>query len=126
MNNERIERAARELIAAMRTDMPTSATAYLAMQDGMNDFAYRTAVDAADACPVCGGVDGVTIGVMGNAEIPTKPGQSIKDELRNKVLVSAFDHHTPGRTVIAALDVEAAKQLVNRLGEAIAVAESLA
>lgn len=125
MREDRIERMAAELLAELKQHLPKTASDYLAMQDGMAEFAYRAAVDAADACVGCGGVDGVVIAVMGAAEIATKPGQSVRDALRARVLVSAFDHHVPHRAVIAALDVEAAKQLVNRLGEAIAVAESL-
>ena len=121
MSNERIQKAAAELIAAM-AERPsvraTSAAEYLSQNPGLDDAVYRATVDSNEPCPGCGGTDGAVIVVFPHG------AEGIRPSVCGRVLVAGFNHDHR-QISLAALDVEAAKQLVNRLGEAIAVAESL-
>lgn len=74
---------------------------------------YGAVVANAAPCD-CGGRDGVAVCV---SRCPT-----LAPAAHNLVIVVAFSHHAQEATG-AFLTTEEAKQLVNRLGEAIAVAE---
>ena len=111
---DRIQAAARELVAALRQDAPRTATTALAEQLGVEALAYRAAVDHGHVCPGCGGRDGLIVTVRGD-----------DSEVGRCVTLWPFRHRQPRRLDPVVFDVEAAKQLVNRLGEAIAAAEAL-
>ena len=121
MDNERdARRQTRDRIAKAverLVDPPLSATDYMERFTDRARTSYRAAVDEASSCG-CGGKDGIVIGVSDCAEIaPTA---------HNLITLTVFSHHAGGSTDTAFFDPEAAKQIVNRLGEAIAVAERVA
>lgn len=90
---------------------PKRATDYLAMQQGLDCFEYTAAVDGHE-CTECQGADGLVVAVG-------KPNENVP--LSRQILLIAFDHN--GAPAGAAFGVEQAKQIVDRLGEAIAIAE---
>jgi len=98
-------------------DPPKSALDYMERFTRREVTSYCAAVDEASSCS-CGGKDGLVIGVSDCAKIsPTA---------HNLITLTVFSHHAGGTTETAFFDHEAAKQIVNRLGEAIAVAERVA
>ena len=99
------------------SDPPTSASDWAARFSSPEHTAYHVAVDAEVPCRNCGGRDGVIVSVLSCAQVPT---------IHNKIVITAFNHHEGSSVGLATLDIEAAKQIVNRLGEAIAVAERVA
>ena len=98
--------AIREIIAR-----PKSATAWLESRDPDLSL-FSKAIDNENACG-CGGRDGIVVLVP----------KSDKPKIRGMLVVSAFSHHQGDDATSAFITAEDAKQLVNTLGEAIAVAE---
>lgn len=100
---------------AGKADRPRSATAFLAAQD-LRNLEFAAAVDGAE-CRGCHASDGVVVAVLPNhLEGVPQPVPAAR-----RIYVTLFQHGGAKHSVY--FGAEQAKQLVNRLGEAIAVAE---
>jgi hypothetical protein len=101
----------------LRVDMPPSTASEWLGKRNQDGLSFSAVVENADAC-ACGGKDGVIVGVTHCPK--AAPGA------HNLIIVSGFSHHQGNTATTAFLQIEEAKQLVNRLGEAIAAAERVA
>lgn len=90
---------------------------YLSAQSNQEDYAYAVAIDGSPCPKSCGGMDGAVLVVANNLvdDVAIPPS--------HRIMLIAFDHDAG--TTATTFSSEQAKQFVNRLGEAIAVAERI-
>lgn len=114
---ERLVDALAGIIVARAESRPKTVDDWIALQNpsGLDRIAYQAGVNSDIQCSLHrDSRDGVVVIVPSNPHHTGVYGLGIM----------AFDHDTAERT-FAGFGIESAKQLVNRLGEAIAVAERL-
>ncbi len=112
MFNERQRKTIFDVLAEKIANLPRNATSFV--EQNRDDFQkvarYTTAVDSSHEC-TCGGRDGVIVSTM------------TEGQTAGYLALMIFEHDRPNRPTLCHLSGEDSKQLVNRLGEAIAAAE---
>lgn len=107
-----------ELLAAavkQIEDRPKSAAAWLEQKrpDISDLIAYASAVDQTHGCEGCGGTNGVVVSV------------ATSEELRGVVVLHLFRHSVMERPSVVQFHPDDARELVNRLMEAISASDRL-
>lgn len=105
------------VLGVVSSERPRTVTEWVATQS-MDGFVYQTAVEGAPCLGGCGGAEGFAIGVTdrtcASGVLPAS----------HRILIKSFEPHR-GTDRSVCMSAEQAKELVNRLGEAIAAAERI-